>query len=277
MKTIIVSGIHGNEPNACRVVNEFIGSCEEDIVVFNYVNKEAIKKGVRSVDGNDWNRMWKSDMHGMPRDFVEFAESVMDVESSGKLGLIDVHASPDLLPCAVIDNVDIAPFCVKVFDELGIPYAIVNKKSTLKSFANDRGIYAVTAEVNGMTMSAMQEKNVELLSKLICSLDKIAQEFTTWKDRYILCEDGMTPMHNSELMYTKYTPIDGMLCWERGLPYGEYKKGEKIATVWNDFDQHDIFAETDGWVIDVEDRCTVETGDSLFEFQPKVSLERFML
>lgn len=261
---LLIAGVHGDEQNAIKVCNDVVKKNPWKLLILPE-SEEARKKNVRCIDGYDWNR---------------HAEEIDLKNASDYNVIMDVHCSPNLQNCVVIDNNRYAANYIKFCNENDIPYALVDAKDTIKnsvikynSLFNKygSGIAAFTVELNGMgiTDKATYESNVKFLTTLVeafCKSDidfYAEQELVDFTSMLVIVKCNENTYHNyGEKLFT------------REHIQGFYRKGETILTLSFPGRTDTVYiAPADGWVIDYDNCPYAYFGNSLFEFQKKILIQ----
>jgi hypothetical protein len=254
---ILIAGVHGDEIAPVFLLNEFLNDLERfrpyfmKAFVINGVNPSAIKAKKRDVSPenmNDLNRGWfsnwdKSDREKLTRLFNKVMEN--GIHNHYPTLLIDVHASPHIETCMVIDadtpnekngiiylDDSFIEDTIDPYTEYeNLPY-ITNEKgsNSIKNWFNiheDNGLVrsAFTLELNGMNGNCINPYEV---SKGLYYLEA----FLTNVETVIEAKFTVNKIKKVRLTENIYSPISGLYDPSKGYFGSIFNfKGEKIFSV----------------------------------------------
>lgn len=258
---LLIAGVHGDEQNAIKVCHDVVKEKPWKLFILPE-SEEARKKNVRCVNGYDWNR------HASEIDL----KNVFDYDV-----VMDVHCSPNLCNCVVIDNNRYAANYIKFCNENDIPYALVDANDTIKNAVirntslhvmSGAHTAAFTVELNGMgiTSNVIYDNNVRFLNKLIEAFCMSDIDFYVVQN-LIDFTSQLADVKCNDYTYHNY----GEKLFTREHIQGFYKKGDTILTLSFPGRTNTVYtAPEDGWVIDYDDCPYAYFGSRLFEFQKKI-------
>lgn len=316
---LVIGGTHGNESNAVKMVSEFLGKINprstagwwqntyfNRVTVINALNQTGLKYNEREfiqeekAETNDLNRYFN--ITNQPT-----KEAVMDeLESAIKDAdiVVDVHNSPNILPCISIALNKNAPAYIDWAIRSETQFILTDDTPTIKRHADiDLGKIAFTYEFSGMgfdTRSNLSqlEYDVDTFEKFLTAIgklwifDKVFEREWEYGGK---SRDVKLPKHtfwkkenNSYLNYLPYvyekksfqlpTYADGVYKYLRGNPLGHYSKGEQIVLIENPIEhsiEGEVRAPCDGILIDVDDSYWACKDGILGDFQPDLDQSVF--
>lgn len=192
---LILSGIHGNEYEAIRLVSSIERILPDNIpysriTILGCVNEYGIKNNVRQFNPvTDLNRIFKDD---------ELVQKLKQ-EIINHDFIIDCHSSPNCMSFALVNNDCLAKCFVEFFDKYNVEYAVYNgSNSTIKSFCNKIGTPAITYEISGVGNVALND-----LSYSMSGLNTIIDNF----HKMVLFED----LYEGKILKELKCQYDGIL------------------------------------------------------------------
>lgn len=284
----MVSGVHGNEQLAVlssyeaylRIKTEKLINGE--LTLYMGANAPGLVDGTREYpvwrdpsalpEDRNLNRAFS---FGKKADDMEVARSkVLDFANSGDF-VLDVHNSPSVHNCVLIDNGPYAKAYVKWCIENDIAYILRDgPDGTLKSIAIKGGDIGFTVELGGMgdcmLENSIMTSQIDFLVKLIVALSKV--------------EDLCVFKHPDQ----PFPPIAKMQAYVWHGPYGfiEYivdvtqpdhkmlDTGTEIGHMMTeDGNWHEIFLPQRAWVCALGNQSHVAAeGSEIFYYQPDCSV-----
>lgn len=285
---LMVSGVHGNEQLAVLASYEAYFRIKTDKLINGELTLYMGANAPGLVDGTREYPEWKDpglipEDRNLNRAFnlekgvddLELARSKVMVLANTRDIVLDVHNSPSIHNCVLIDNGPYAKAYVKWCIENGIAYVLRDGPAgTLKSRAIKQGNVGFTVELGGMgdcmLEGAIMTSQVEFLVKLIVALSKV-EDLSVFKK-----VDHMFP------------PIAKMQAFVWHGPYGfiEYigdvtqsdhpmfASGTEIGRVLTEDEKwHQIFIPQKAWVCCLGNQSHVAAeGSEIFYYQPDCSL-----
>lgn len=286
---LMVSGVHGNEQLAVLASYQAFFRIQTE----NLINgKLTLHMGANPrglVDGTREFPDWK-DPTGLPEDknlnraFNGYLEKTADMSlvrsticvlANDRDIVLDVHNSPSIHNCVLIDNGPYAKAYVKWCIENKIAYVLRDGPTgTLKARTIERGQVGFTVELGGMGdcmyEGSIQSSQAEFLIKLITALSKV-EDLNVFKQ-----------------LDQPFPPIAKMQAFVWHGPYGfiEYKaevtqadhemfdSGYEIGHMMiDDGKWHPIFIPQRAWVCCLGNQSHVAVdGSEIFYYQPDCSL-----
>lgn len=315
---LIIGGTHGNESNAVKMVSEFLRKIDprstvgwwhntyfNQVTVINALNQTGLKYNEREfiqeekTETNDLNRYFNTAAQSTKEDVMNELESVIKDADV----VVDVHNSPNILPCISIALNKNAPTYIDWAIRSKIQFILTDDTPTIKRHADiDLGKIAFTYEFSGMGLDTRSDPNqleydINTFEKFLTAIgqlwtfDKIFErEFVYDKNR-----PNTVPKHsfwkrqeNYNITYLPYlyekksfqltTYADGVYKYLRGNPLGHYSKGEQIAFIENPVNQGiegEVRAPCDGTLIDADDSWWACKDGVLGDFQPDLDQSAF--
>lgn len=287
-KILMVSGIHGNEQLAVlssyeaffRIKNENL--INGDLTLYMGANAPGL------VDGTREYPEWK-DPTAIPEDRnlnrafsirkkaddMELARSkVMALEDAATI-ILDVHNSPSIHNCVLIDNGPYAKAYVKWCIENDIAYILRDgPEGTLKSRAIKQGDLGFTVELGGMgdcmLENSIMTSQIEFLVKLIVALSKV-EALSDFKQ-----PDQPFPPIAKMQAFTWHGPY-GFIEYIADVTQPDHKMfdaGTEIGRMMTeDENWHQIFLPQRAWVCALGNQSNVAAeGSEIFYYQPDCSL-----
>lgn len=289
---LMVSGVHGNEQLAVIASYEAYFRIKTEKLINGSLDLHMGANAPGLVDGTreypEWkdpgllpedrnlNRAFKSAVKGYDLvDDMELARNKVMVLANDKDIVLDVHNSPSIHNCVLIDNGPYAKAYVKWCIENGIAYVLRDgPDGTLKSRAIKQGNVGFTVELGGMgdcmVEGSILGTQIDFLVKLIVALSKV-EDLGIFKK-----VDQMFP------------PIAKMQAFVWHGPYGfiEYisevtqsdhdmfKAGAEIGRMMTEDEKwHQIFIPQKAWVCCLGNQAHVAAeGSEIFYYQPDCSL-----
>lgn len=274
-KVLFIGGVHGDELTSIYSLmrlNEELQNPDvlntltsiKQITILNMVNMPGLENKCRDFYGptqsNDLNRQFITDDNYDMENVVK----TLKREISKHNIIIDVHSSPNIFNCALIDIDETCGPMAKYFESLDIPYAArYCKNSTIKKYCMkdfhcsfDYEKIGMTIELNGLgqidftSASSAYNMLLKILQNPPQKLNKI---------RY----------HISEMIYIKCADSGFVIMEPR--PTSFVTKGEIIAKTIN-YDlklKHEYLAPCDGYIIEYTNGQYMLESESIFSIQPK--------
>lgn len=286
---LVVSGIHGNEQLAVlSSYNAYSQIRTENLIngtlsLYMGVNSRGLVDGTREYpqwndptatpEDRNINRAFRSE-----EDKTDEFQSVIaktKIMTNGRDIVIDVHNSPSIHHCVLVDNGPYARAYVKWCIDNNIPYILRDgPEGTLKARSIEMGQVGFTVELGGMGdcmfEGSIQSTQVEFLIKLITALSKV--------------ED----LNNFKKADEPFPPIAKMQGYVWHGPYGfiEYvsdvtqpnhtmfNQDEEIGhMLTEDGSWHPIYIPQRGWICCLGSQSNVAVNNrEIFYYQPDCSL-----
>ena len=300
---LIISGTHGNETNAVQDVfdlklrfDEKIDTrlLDKNIDFYQGWNKTALEFCTREFQKaedeipSDLNRAFTDKIPEDKECIVEELKSKIKVNDV----IIDVHNSPLLRNCVVINNGPYARNYVHFCKDKGLDFLLIESTTdTIKKYATDNNKVGFTVEIGDMGFTDSKD-GVDFLIKLIAGIaNKLAEDGDTFS-RDI---PQLGPFAYTEVSQEVYVHSKGLLrvIGDNGLTGIEragvkprrsevlrhYSKGE-IMFVVADPETNEIKelikAPCEGTLMDLLEGYWVVEGLSIGTFQPDISYDTIL-
>ena len=310
---LVIGGTHGNESNAVKMVSEFLRKINSKstegwwkntyfnrVTVVNALNQTGLKYNEREFiqeeekqETNDLNRYFDTTTQITKEVVMDELESIIrnvDV-------VVDVHNSPNVLPCISIALNKNAPTYIDWAIRNKIQFILTDDTPTIKRHADiDFGKIAFTYEFSGMGFDTRSDPNqleydINAFEKFLTAVGQL------WTFDKVFDREWQYDERNSAVKFPKHTfwkkgnnynltylPNlydkksfqlttygDGIYRYLRGNPLGHYSKGEQIAFIENPINQGlegEIRAPCDGTLIDADESYWACKDGVLGDFQP---------
>ena len=293
-KILIISGTHGNESNAIQDVYDlklrYAGCRDMELTFHQAWNKTGLKYGEREFQEEDCelpkdlNRAFIS---GYPETKEDLIEELKDEIEKNDV-VIDVHNSPVVTNCVVINNGPWAKHYIDFCKEYKLAFIVIESDTdTIKKYAIDNHKVGFTVELGDMGFSDKKD-GIEFLSKLLQALDNTWRLNGFWSfNRFKDC--ARTPCSAMEVSQEIMAHKDGLLrvIGPSGLgkesPTGlkpmysevlrHYMKGEVIFVIVNpdtETVEEIIEAPCNGTLIDLSAEYWAVKGTGVGTFQPDI-------
>ena len=312
---LIISGTHGNESNAVKMVSEFLRKLNpknkeswwkntyfNKLTVVNALNKTGLEYNKREfvqkekTETNDLNRYFNTTNYPTKEEIMRELENLIKEVDV----VVDVHNTPNILPCISIALNKNAGAYIDLAIRSKTQFILMNDTPTIKRHADiDLGKIAFTYEFSGMGLDTRSNPNqleydVDTFEKFLNAIGKFWIFDKVFERQW--CDSELNiPRHtfykknnNSHLNYLPYlyekksfqlpTYVDGIYNYSRENPLGHYSKNEQIAFIENPVDQStawEIRAPCDGTLIDIDDSWWACKDGILGDFQPDLEQNVF--
>lgn len=289
-KILVVAGVHGNEHNAVLAAYRFMGAIESDDTFLDScteirfilgANRYGLMNNTRewgepdcakneAGDPVDLNRVFKEDDCPKNSSLQEIMRTLSTAVEASDI-VIDIHNSPAMTPCVLLNNDTHTKEFVKFCSDTGTRYIIQESTTnTLKRYALSKGKIAFTVELGGMTVSPWHDEIVA---------DQYMFLRTFIPDLYMASDMDIDELHSeanplkpSDIMCALPARCYGMVEYEEDALSREFKAGEPIAHIitGDGLLGEDVIAPCDGWVACCTPTLFVRPGDEYVYWQPKV-------
>ena len=312
---LIISGTHGNESNAVKMVSEFLRKLNpknkeswwkntyfNKLTVVNALNKTGLEYNKREfvqkekTETNDLNRYFNTTNYPTKEETMRELENLIKEVDV----VVDVHNTPNILPCISIALNKNAGAYIDLAIRSKTQFILMNDTPTIKRHADiDLGKIAFTYEFSGMGLDTRSNPNqleydVDTFEKFLNAIGKFWIFDKVFERQW--CDSELNiPRHtfykknnNPHLNYLPYlyekksfqlpTYVDGIYNYSRENPLGHYSKNEQIAFIENPVDQStalEIRAPCDGTLIDIDDSWWACKDGILGDFQPDLEQNVF--
>ena len=312
---LIISGTHGNESNAVKMVSEFLRKLNpknkeswwkntyfNKLTVVNALNKTGLEYNKREfvqkekTETNDLNRYFNTTNYPTKEEIMRELENLIKEVDV----VVDVHNTPNILPCISIALNKNAGAYIDLAIRSKTQFILMNDTPTIKRHADiDLGKIAFTYEFSGMGLDTRSNPNqleydVDTFEKFLNAIGKFWIFDKVFERQW--CDSELNiPRHtfykknnNPHLNYLPYlyekksfqlpTYVDGIYNYSRENPLGHYSKNEQIAFIENPVDQStalEIRAPCDGTLIDIDDSWWACKDGILGDFQPDLEQNVF--
>ena len=312
---LIISGTHGNESNAVKMVSEFLRKLNpknkeswwkntyfNKLTVVNALNKTGLEYNKREfvqkekTETNDLNRYFNTTNYPTKEEIMRELENLIKEVDV----VVDVHNTPNVLPSISIALNKNAGAYIDLAIRSKTQFILMNDTPTIKRHADiDLGKIAVTYEFSGMWLDTRSNPNqleydVDTFEKFLNAIGKFWIFDKVFERQW--CDSELNiPRHtfykknnNPHLNYLLYlyekksfqlpTYVDGIYNYSRENPLGHYSKNEQIAFIENPVDQStawEIRAPCDGTLIDIDDSWWACKDGILGDFQPDLEQNVF--
>lgn len=289
---LMVSGVHGNEQLAVIASYEAYSRIKKEklinggLTLYMGANAPGLVDGTREYpewsdpaslpEDRNLNRAFKSAVKGYDLvDDMEHARSKVMVLANEKDIVLDVHNSPAIHHCVLIDNGPYAKAYVKWCIENDIAYILRDgPQGTLKSRAIEEGNVGFTVELGGMGGCMLENdivtSQVEFLVKLITALSKV-EDLGVFKRA-----DQPFPPTAKMQAYVWHGPY-GFIEYVHDVTQPDHKMfdtGTEIGRMLTELEGwHEIFIPQRAWVCALGNQSHVAAeGSEIFYYQPDCSL-----
>ena len=312
---LIISGTHGNESNAVKMVSEFLRKLNpknkeswwkntyfNKLTVVNALNKTGLEYNKREfvqkekTETNDLNRYFNTTNYPTKEEIMRELENLIKEVDV----VVDVHNTPNILPCISIALNKNAGAYIDLAIRSKTQFILMNDTPTIKRHADiDLGKIAFTYEFSGMGLDTRSNPNqleydVDTFEKFLNAIGKFWIFDKVFERQW--CDSELNiPRHtfykknnNPHLNYLQYlyekksfqlpTYVDGIYNYSRENPLGHYSKNEQIAFIENPVNQStawEIRAPCDGTLIDIDDSWWACKDGILGDFQPDLEQNVF--
>lgn len=273
LNVLVISGVHGNETHAVKVVHEFfketkyleLGFINKITFIFN-LNEYGLVSDTRDNNYNpeiskNCNRLFptKYETSKEIKEYIENLTTNFDL-------VLDVHNSPYCIPCVLIDYDQNTYRLLEVLKGVKLtPLVRATQIGTLKKYFNKFG-RAYTIELPEMGVRGNIEQSKQLIEQFIKVIT-----INIAKNNY--CE---VPRLQDILSHSLYTHTDhGIISYNRKENItGKYKKGELICEVHSlesDYVE-EVLAPYNGILYDIDDNVYSYAGKTLAIYGKEIVL-----
>ena len=271
LNILIISGVHGNESHAVKAVYDLYNRIKDGIL-------QDIDKITNTVSKIKWvfnlneyglcneertNQYSKDETKDINRLFPREFNTVEDIKAllHGEYQIvIDVHNSPNCIPCVLIDydkylNKNLT--CVEGAEL--VPLVRHTNIGTIKKHFNNEDTRAFTIELPGMGITGDFVYSTRLLGDFLCTV--------------ISNINKQEKQYEVELPIDLYTKVEqGIIYYMNTNPLLKYSKGAVIAKVEdiNTGEREDIIAPFDGILYDINETVYVSNLNSIGMFGKEI-------
>lgn len=293
-KVAIISGTHGNESNAVKIVSllyralaskdqqpiEGIGSIEFILGLNDTGLIMNSREYVNFQKSTDLNRSFETE----PASFI-FLQSQVKATVERNDVIVDVHNSPKCMNSFCVDYAYDAPFFVEFLTRCSIPFTLrPTSNSTIKKFANDSGKIGFTLELDNMGYSSDKTQistAIDFLKKFLEAVKTMhvpkaydADQATIWTGgSYGSSKEVSFLDLHKYLAYDIISHSNGLIEYAKETPLTSYQKGELIANVvaYDGTLLEQLKAPDNGFMTCISESWHISENESLGELQPLFS------
>ena len=289
---LVIAGVHGNEHNAVLATKKLMNAIETSpdfsksgatVRFIIGANRYGLLNNTRewgepdcikndAGEPVDLNRVFKEDKCPPGSTLLEIKNKLSKAIFSADI-VIDVHNSPAMEPCVLLNNDTHTREYVKFCTANEIRYITQEStNSTVKKYAIDTGKIGFTVELGGMTLSPWHDKIIaDQYMFLTNFLSALYMSDPAELDSLRIDSKPLIP---SEIMYALPARCYGMVEYVENALSDKFFAGDVIAHIIseNGLIGDDVIAPCDGWIGCCNPTLFVRPGDEYVYWQPKVNV-----
>lgn len=285
---LIIAGTHGNETSAlwsAWFLKNMLSTGDLLGGIRGKYSRISFLLGINPTGLAANEREWQETGKGIPCDLNrafsirndDFSrESIVGMVKSAINDhnvIIDIHNSPNIVDCILINNDLLARSYVEWCEKSGIKYILRdNCSDTIKKYANDLGKMGITVELN--SMGYCNEAN---LSSSVLFITNLITQVSAYVSNWPEPQRSALPVAMNSIEMCAHA--DGLIKYAADNAFKHYDKGELIAKIC-DYSMNplesprqcneEILAPCDGYLMCVNPSLYQESGCYFATFQPDI-------